>query len=264
MSSDPRHRPEQDARREQFEAWKRRHRDHRRPRFTRDQIAAAAISIIDAGGLEELSMRRLASELGAGTMTLYHYVLTKDELLALVSDAIMAEIIVPDDELPENWREAITLIAHRSRDAIRRHPWILDVRDDPAPGPNGIKHWDQSMQTVASLSELTVGERFELVSAVDEYVFGFCLMERTHPPDGGASPTEEFAELRAYVSDLVASGDYPTIEAMWNEIGMDEAWTQIQRQIADPGRFDRNLQRLLDGFEAGMRTGSAPKRRTRR
>lgn len=200
-------------------------------------------------------MRRLASELGAGTMTLYHYVLTKDELLALVGDAIMAELLVPDDELPSGWREALTLIAHRSRLALRRHPWMLDVRDDPAPGPNAIKHWDQSMQAVASLAELTIGERFELVSAVDEYVFGFCLHERTSPlGDDGPTP-DELEEMRVYVTDLVASGDYPALAAMWADPGIDEAWSQMRRHAVDPGRFDRNLQRLLDGFEAGMRPG---------
>jgi len=238
-----------------LEVWTRPERGRRRPRFTRDQIAAAAIRIIDTEGLDELSMRRLASELGAGTMTLYHYVLTKDELLALVGDAIMAELVVPDDELPAGWREAITLIAHRSREAIRRHPWMLDVRDDPAQGPNGIKHWDQSMQAVASLEELTIGERFELVSAVDEYVFGFCLMERTSPlGDDGPTPSE-LEEMRGYMADLITSGDYPALAAMWGDPGVEEAWAQLRRHAADPQRFDRNLQRLLDGFEAGMPRG---------
>ena len=56
----------------------------RQPRFTRDAIASVAVRIADTEGLDALSMRRLAAELGAGTMTLYHYVHTKDELLALV------------------------------------------------------------------------------------------------------------------------------------------------------------------------------------
>ena len=81
---------------ESLEVWTRPERGRRRPRYTRDEIAAAAIRVADAEGFDELSMRRLASELGAGTMTLYHYVRTKDELLALVHDAVMAELLVPD------------------------------------------------------------------------------------------------------------------------------------------------------------------------
>lgn len=239
--------------------WTRPDRGRRRPRHTRDEIAAAAIRIADTEGFEELSMRRLASELGAGTMTLYHYVRTKDELLALVHDAIMGELLVPGD-LPGDWRSALTLIAHRARDAIRRHPWVLDVHDDPAPGPNGVRHWDQSMQAVSSL-DLSLGERFELVTAVDEYVFGFCLMERANAVGEGA-PGPELGGLREYVDGLIASGDYPTLAAMWDDPGLDETWAQLQRQIADPDRIDRNLQRLLDGFEADLGR-RRPRRRTR-
>ena len=71
-----------------------------------------AIHIADAEGFDALSMRRLAAELDAGTMTLYHYVRTKDELLSLVNDAVMGELLVPPGELPDDWRAAITLIAH--------------------------------------------------------------------------------------------------------------------------------------------------------
>jgi len=236
-----------------LEVWTRPEPGRRRPRYTRDELAAAAIRIADAEGFEELSMRRLASELGAGTMTLYHYVRTKDELLALVLDAIMAELIVPADELPKGWRDALTVIAHRSRDALRRHPWMLDIRDDPAPGPNGVRHWDQSMQAVSSL-DLSVGERFELVLAIDEYVFGFCTIERANGLLEGERPLAPgFEDVREYVSGLAASGAYPALSAMWADPGLDEAWTQMQTAATDPGRFDRNLARLLDGFEAGIR-----------
>ena len=62
--------------------------------------------IADAEGFDALSMRRLAAELDAGTMTLYHYVRTKDELLTLVVDAVMGEVVVPADErLPDDWRD---------------------------------------------------------------------------------------------------------------------------------------------------------------
>ena len=67
-------------------------------------------------------MRRLAAELGAGTMTLYHYVHSKDDLIALMEDAIMGELLVPDGQLPTDWRQALTAIAHRTRATFRRHP----------------------------------------------------------------------------------------------------------------------------------------------
>src|SRR5205085_6375031 len=120
----------------------------------------------------------LAVELGAGTMTLYHYVRTKDELLTLVADAVMAEVVVPADQpLPDDWRATVATIARRSRDVLRRHPWMLDIADDPPIGPNAVHHFDQSIQAIASLPG-TFADKLDLVTAVDEYTFGFCFHER--------------------------------------------------------------------------------------
>ncbi len=83
---------------EAIDVWTRADRHVRKPRFNRDDIAAAAIRIADAEGFEAVSMRRLAAELDAGTMTLYHYVRTKDELLTLVFDVLMGEVALPPGE----------------------------------------------------------------------------------------------------------------------------------------------------------------------
>ena len=229
-----------------FDVWTRAEPGSRKPRFTRDEIAAAAVKIADEEGFDALSMRRLAAELGAGTMTLYHYIHTKDELLALLNDSVMGEVVIPDGELPTEWRAAITMVANRSREALQRHPWALEIHDDPAPGPNAARHFDQSMQAVQSL-DLTLGERFELVTAVDEYVFGFCLLERSLPDDGH----DIGAEMIRYMGDLISTGDYPALAEIEREYGTDGAFAEFDRQTRDPERFSRNLERLLDGFEAG-------------
>ena len=231
-----------------FDLWTRPAPGSRKPRFSRDEIARAALRIADTEGFDALSMRRLAAELDAGTMTLYHYVRTKDELLALVNDAVMGELLVAPGELPEDWRAAITVIAHRSRDAIRRHPWSLDLRDDPAPGPNAIRHFEQTMQAVMAL-DVTIGEKFELVTAVDEYVFGFCFMERANLGDTEAPPDD----IVEYVDALARSGDHPVLAALTAEHGTRAAFDALRTQIGDPDRFSRNLARLLDGFEADIR-----------
>ena len=99
---------------ETIDVWTRAERA-RQARFNRDDIAAAAIRIADTEGFEAVSMRRLAAELDAGTMSLYHYVRTKDELLTLVVDALMGEVVLPADQpMPGDWRAAITSIAERS------------------------------------------------------------------------------------------------------------------------------------------------------
>ena len=232
-----------------FELWTRPGPGTRRPRFTRDEIAATAIRIADAEGFAAVSMRRLAAELDAGTMTLYHYVRTKDELLTLLTDAVMGEVVVPDDqEFPAHWRDAITLISERTRAALQRHPWILDITDDPPIGPNSVRHFDQSLQAVSSL-DLELSAKFDIVLAVDEYVFGYCLHDRNNlQPE---SPAQDRDVMR-YVEHLVTTGDYPQIAALVDEFGLEPAWEKIGAHHRDPGRFGRNLARLLDGIEAGL------------
>src|ERR1043165_2465523 len=79
----------------------------RRPKLTREQIATCALAIADAEGFDAVSMRRIAEELGVGTMTLYYYVRTKDDLLALIDDALMAEVVARTVPLPGGWRPAV-------------------------------------------------------------------------------------------------------------------------------------------------------------
>ncbi len=167
------------ARLESVELWMRDEPGQRQARFTRSELAQTAIRIVDAEGLDALSMRRLAAELGAGTMTLYHYVRTKDELLTLVSDEVMAEVLLPEGyELPSDWREAIVVVALRSRDAMRRHPWVFDLSGDLGLGPNSVKHMDQTLQAVDGI-EAPLATKLDVVVAIDGYVFGYCLQERS-------------------------------------------------------------------------------------
>ena len=232
-----------------LDVWTRIEPAARRPRFTRDEIAAAATRIADTEGFDALSMRRLAAELDAGTMTLYHYVRTKDELLTLLTDAVMGEVVVPDDEpMPTDWRGALTVIAERSRAALQRHPWILDMNDDPPIGPNSVRHFDQSLQAVSSLP-VSLNDKIDIVSTIDEYVFGYCTIQRNNvrPNDAGGD-----REMIAYIQGLISTGDYPHLSALADEIGLETAWSQIEANMRDPSRFARNLNRLLDGIEASL------------
>lgn len=230
-----------------LDVWTRSEPGTRRPRFSRDEIATVAIRIADAEGFDAVSMRRIAADLDAGTMTLYHYVRTKDELLALVMDAVMGEVLVPDGHMPTEWREAITVIARRSRDALLRHPWVLDIADDPKLGPNSVKHFDQSLQALNSLA-LPLRDKLDVITTVDEFVFGYCLLLRSNPThDDRASD-----DMRAYVKELIETGGYPQLQAMADEHGLDRAWELIDAHSHDRRRFERNLARIIDGIGAAL------------
>jgi AcrR family transcriptional regulator len=223
----------------------------RRPAYSREKIAETAIAIADAEGYESVSMRRIAAELGAGTMTLYHYVRSKDELVALVADTIMSEIVIADDELPDGWREGMAEIARRTLAIFMRHPWIVEHMGEGDPsstGPSVLRHVDQTI-AVASRSGLDLEGQFELAAIVDDYVFGYAM--RSHEgaqlgPDGETG--SRLDAMIAYLSEQLETGDYPHLEAV---AGDDPAagFARIGHLARDEQRFERGLQRVLDGLE---------------
>jgi AcrR family transcriptional regulator len=229
--------------------WARPEPGVRRAGYTRDQIAKTALTIADSEGFDAVSMRRVASELGAGTMTLYHYVRNKDELIDLMDDAMMAEVIVPDDELPSNWREALAEIARRSRAVWERHAWARDQPQSVRIGPNGMRHFEQSMQAVSG-TNLGWLDKVEIINMVDDYVAGYILGQG----EAGAT-TEELRErwvepMSRYLDIQLATGDFPNVQAMTDELGGTRAAINIfVDTIGDAQHFERGLGRLLDGIE---------------
>ena len=246
-----RERPQRRERREPGPIWARPEPGARRPRYTRDEIAAAALAIADRDGFDAVSMRNLARELGAGTMSLYHYLRTKDDLLALMDDALMAELLVPDGELPSGWREALTAIAQRTRTAWARHPWAIEALRGERFGPNAMKHVEQSLAAVAEM-ELLPAARLEVIGMVDDYVLGFCIRDGTARSsfyDEDARERDAFVSLLDYVEAQLGSGDFPNTRGLIGEGDIRTNWEQLANEAYRPGRFERGLDRLLDGIE---------------
>jgi AcrR family transcriptional regulator len=219
----------------------------RRPSHSRAEIAAAAVEIADAEGFEAVSMRRVAQRLGAGTMTLYHYVRNKDELITLMVDEVMGELLVPDDELSTDWRTALTEIATRSRNAFLAHRWTIDRLGDGRPGPNTLRHFEQSLQAVSTL-EIEQELVFELIGQVDDYVFGYALRE--------AQEQEQHergwpAQVLDFFQHEIDSGDYPLIRGFLGA-DADAGADRVVELMTKEGRFERGLKRLLDGIEADL------------
>ena len=232
--------------------WARPAPGERKPTLSREKIVAAALEIADAEGYQAVSMRRLASELGAGTMTLYHYVKTKDELIALVGDAIMGELIIPADEVPDGWRDGFTEIARRTRGVFARHPWIIehmDERSEDGSGPNMLRHIEQSLD-VASRTGLAMEGQFELVALVDDYVFGYVMRARDVIDFGDEDSTaaRRLDAMLAYMGTQLATGEYPHLAAFAGDDPRG-AFARITQLTTDEQRFERGLQILLDGIE---------------
>ena len=207
----------------------------------------AALAIADSEGIEAVSMRRVAEELDAGTMTLYYYVRTKQDVLVLMEDALMAETIVPPHLLVDDWRRAITAIARASRDAFLRHPWSLHM-PDTGVGPNGMRHMEQSMRAVSTLP-LDDHGKMDLIAIVDDFVFGHAL-RMSDPMMSVITDPRTARAVSSFTKAQVATGEFPLIEALFGDEEPLEALYRIAKWLADDRRFDRGLEAILDGFES--------------
>ncbi|MEV4564077.1 TetR/AcrR family transcriptional regulator C-terminal domain-containing protein [Nonomuraea sp. NPDC049419] len=216
----------------------------RRPALTREAIVAAAVVLADAEGLDAVSIRRVATELGARTMTLYSYIERKEDLLALMADEIAAEAHA-DEPLPDDWREALLLLARLERALVRRHPWRVDlISQRVAVGPNGLRHVEQKLAAIGKLGvdRLTA---WRILAAFNDYMTGFVIretLERAAPRAAGISEAERAALAEPHVRELIAGGEFPLLGPMIEHgvQGVDD-------------NFERGLCWVLDGIEAHLR-----------
>jgi AcrR family transcriptional regulator len=168
-------------------------------------------------------MRRIAQEMGVGTMSLYYYVKTKTDLIAVMDDALMGEVLAPS--LPAGWCEALTVIATRTRDVFLRHPWALSSMLSAPPGVNAMRHMEQCLQALAATT-MTMREKLALLAMIDDFVFGYALREAASDPKIDLN----FAKAQ------LATGAFP---------GLKEAFGK-GRPPAMPDRFRMGLRALLD------------------
>jgi len=119
---------------------------------TRERIAQTAIRIADAEGIGALSMRRIAAELGLATMSLYRYVQSKDDLIALMVDAVYGQH-PPQEPPPAGWRAQLSQLSRLQWTIFQAHPWLARVTSFTRPqlAPGGMAHTEWAMRAVASL-----------------------------------------------------------------------------------------------------------------
>jgi AcrR family transcriptional regulator len=226
--------------------WTRPEPGTRRPKFTREQIASTALAIADTEGFAAVSMRRIATELGAGTMTLYYYVRTKDELVALMDDAIMAEVLIPADEFPAHWYDALTAVALSSWDVLMRHPWALQSLQNAPSGPNGMRHFEQSLAALAGTG-LAEKDKFALLAAVDDFVHGNVLRtaEMRTTTDPHAEETIE-AAMR-FAEAQLATGEFPHTQALFGGNDPRQVLGSLIGDTSERDRFRAGMAMMLDG-----------------
>jgi len=216
----------------------------RKPGLTVEEIVRAAIELADAEGVDALSMRRLASELGIGTMSLYRYVPGKAELVDLMLDAVHGEVAGPPPGA-EGWR---ALLEHHAREGWamhRRHPWAITAYTRPVLGPNVLDGYEAMLRAVAGTG-LSPGDTVNAAELVAGYVAGAArsaaegaeAQRRT-----GVSDDQWWSVRESFWERYFDVERYPAISAMWDSEAFE----------ARADAFESGLQRVLDGIEAYLR-----------
>lgn len=193
------------------------------PGLSKQRVVAEAVRLADREGVEGLSMRRLAGALGAGAMSLYHYVASKDELLDAMIDLVFAEIELPPEQA--DWQSAMRRAAESTREVLARHPWATSLMESrTSPGPANLRHREAVTACLrrAGFSALTATHANWLLNS---YVYGYALQAASLPFDTASElahmvedvylpqlPPDQFPYLNESAAALVAAGYDPAEE----------------------------------------------------
>src|SRR5580698_4035887 len=186
--------------------------------LSRESIAAAALSIADAEGFQAVSMRRVGQQLNVGTMSLYYYVKTKDDLISVMDDALMSEALLTT--VPKNWKQAITEIATRTHSIFLRHPWALVSMQSAPPGLNAMRHMEQCLEALAETS-MTAKQKLTLLATVDDFVFGHALRQAA----GDAEVDTRLATAQ------LATGAFPRLAEVFRGGRVQENKNRFERAV---------------------------------
>ncbi len=206
--------------------------------LSRERILRAAVALADECGVESLSMRRIAQELGVVPMALYKHVANKDELLDAIVDVVVGEI---DPPLPgTDWKTAIRERVLSARRALLRHPWasrVLESRTNPTPAV--IEYMD-SVIGVLRTGGFSIDLTHHAMHAMGSRLLGFSqeLFDDTpdDPPEVQAIVAQQMADRYPHISEMVAA------------ISHDEG-SVVGLGCDDQVEFEFALDLMLDGLE---------------
>ncbi|WP_165984866.1 TetR/AcrR family transcriptional regulator C-terminal domain-containing protein [Streptomyces sp. YIM 98790] len=169
------------------------------------------MAVADAKGTAALTMRAIAEPLGVESMSLYHHVAGREDVLDGMVDAVFGEIDLPPHGT--DWRSAMRHRAESAREVLRRHPWAVPLLDSRArPGPATLRHHDAVLGALRA-GGFSVPMAAHAVSLVDSYLYGFVIQELSLP-FRGAAELDEVAG--AMLRDLPADA-YPHLTELVTE-----------------------------------------------
>ena len=213
--------------------------DAPRTPLSKERVLRAAIELADSEGIEALSMRRLAKELGVEAMSLYNHVANKGEILAGIIDLVAGEFDLPTDE--SDWKVAMRRNAISSRDVLLRHRWATSIWMTQGGGPARLRNGDWMLRTLreAGFSAELIYHAFHIL---ESYVLGYTLQQLNFPYKG-----EELAGLAADFLKQIPVEDYPDL--------VEHIHQHIEPHDEETSGFELGLDLILDGLDRARATG---------
>ncbi|MQM24134.1 TetR family transcriptional regulator [Glycomyces sp. NEAU-7082] len=197
---------------------------------SRPEITAAALAVADGKGLEMVSMRNVAAELGTGAASLYRYVSSRDDLLDLMVDATAGDIrLEPPTGDPVG---DLVAVGEGMYAVMARHRWLPElVLTRPSLGPNGVRVLDHVLEVLEDHSG-DGAAKLEIFALLNAVVATFALNER--------AAADRPRQAVAYLGHVAATGDHPRIAAVLSDLAAAKVSVEERRKAA--------LTKLLSGL----------------
>jgi DNA-binding transcriptional regulator YhcF (GntR family) len=210
--------------------------------LSRKHVLRAAMAVADVEGLDAVSMRRLAAELGAAPMSLYRHVANKDELVTQMADEAFGEAALPA-EGPDGWRAKLELIARRQWELCRRHLWLPRAVSFTRPvlAPNMMAHTEWTLRALDGLGlpmAVRTREALTLHGLVITVALALAAEVESEQETGVTLDGWRLAQ-RQRTDQLLESGRFPLLAAIPPDTASDLN-----------GLFEYGLACHLDGFAA--------------
>jgi AcrR family transcriptional regulator len=203
--------------------------------LSKERVLQAALVLADEGGIESVTMRKLAQALGVEAMSLYHYVAKKDDILDGIVDIVLKEIEVPS--LEADWKPAIRQSAISAHEVLLRHPWACSlILTMSRISPARLRYMESLLATLREAG-FSPDMTYHAYHALDSHIMGFTLWEGNFPAD-----TEDLAALGATFLRDFPSDEYPHLAEH-----IKQHLTESSHE--DEGEFEFVLDLILDGLE---------------
>ena len=201
--------------------------------LTRERVLATAMTLADEGGIESLSMRRLAQALGVEAMSLYYHVANKDDIIGGILGLAMAEVDLPPAEL--DWKEALRASATSVHDVLERHPWAATQMMSPNRVSDARIRWMDAVLGRLRQAGFTAVQTHHAYHALDSHITGSTLWESGYANALRNAPVSPQGFL-----DTLPDGAYPYL--------VEHVGTHVAGPD-DISEFDFGLGLILDGLE---------------